>query len=157
RQTLFGADLIKALADGVPDLGFLDHHLLRVAHEAPGQTFDPRWIGGGAQQVLTPARCAFADLADDLDDPLVAHAAGLIRYQTVESIQLQRAALQVGAYPPRGADDDVRALLQGGGLWTEGGAAGQGQDLDVAGAPGQCPQGVSGLPGQLPGGAEHQG
>src|SRR5690606_32115939 len=64
--------------------------------------------------------------------------------------------LQVVAYPPRGADDDVRALLQGGGLWTEGGAAGQGQDLDVAGASGQCPQGVSGLPGQLPGGAEHQ-
>ncbi len=57
---------------------------------------------------------------------------------------------------PRGADDDVRAVLQRADLRTEGHAAAEGKDLDVVRGAGQAAQLLGHLIGQLAGRTEHQ-
>ncbi|MOA04342.1 hypothetical protein D3C78_1238910 [compost metagenome] len=74
----------------------------------------------------------------------------------VEAVELEGALAQVFEDAPRGADHDVRAMLQRADLRAERHAAAQGQHLDVVGAARQQADFLGHLVGQFAGRAQHQ-
>ena len=97
------------------------------------------------------------------DDPVdvfakahVQHAIRFVQHQRLEAVQLEGALLQVLEDPARGADGDVGAKAQGGGLRCGRGAAAQGDQLDVGQGTGKTADLGGNLIGQLAGRTEHQ-
>ncbi|MNE30336.1 hypothetical protein D3C80_1238440 [compost metagenome] len=155
-HALVGVDLVEALLDLAVVVLRLQLDALRLAHEARGQLLDAFRVGGGEQQGLPLGRGLLDDLADRVDKAHVEHAVGFVEDQVVEAVELEGALAQVFEDAPRGADDDMRAMLQRADLRAEGHAAAQGQHLDVVGAARQQADFLGHLVGQFAGRAQHQ-
>ena len=156
-HAFFRGNLVETLFDlrvVVKRFGF---HRLRITHELRRQLLDAHRVGGGEQQGLPARRGLFDDVFDGVVEAHVEHAVGFVEDQRVQAVEYQRTLAQVLLDTPRGADDDVGAVLQGSDLRAEGHAAAQGQDLDVVFGTGQAPDFLGHLVGQLAGRADHQG
>ncbi len=155
-HALFRGNLVEALLDlRVVVEGFsLDG--LRIAHEFRSQLLDAHRVGRGEQQSLPALRGLDDDVFDGVVETHVEHAVGFVEDQRVQAIEHQRTLAQVLLNAPRGADDDVRAVLQRSDLRAERDATAQGQDFDVVFGAGQTTDFLGHLVGQFAGRANHQ-
>ena len=101
-------------------------HLHRVALHAAAHLGDPFRIGGGEEQGLPVPRGVADDAVDVFAKAHVQHAIRFVQHQRLEVVERKGALLQVLEDPARGADGDVGAKAQGGGLRCGRGAAAQG-------------------------------
>ena len=155
RQPILVRHFVETLANLVALVALQQLHLARLVEELAGQFFNAFRVGGGKQQGLALVRALLRHEHHVVEETHVEHPVGLVEHQGIERIQIQAAALQVIQDAARRAHHDVGAMLQAGHLRSHGGAADQGEHLDVVLGARQATDLLGHLIGQLAGRTQH--
>ena len=139
HRRLRGDDFV---VDGVDQV--LAHDVVDVAVE-----------GGGEQHRLGMPHEVAQDPGDLGSEAHVGHAVGLVEHDHLDRAQVHLAPVEEVDQAPRGGDDDVDALAEGGHLLAHGVAPVDGDDAEAPDG-GQRGEDAGHLHGQLPGGHEDE-
>ncbi|KAG0773733.1 hypothetical protein G6F22_014624 [Rhizopus arrhizus] len=155
-QAVLAVDFVEDLFDAAGVVLRFDLDFGRVAQEPGAELADVVGVGGRKQQRLAFGRAVRGDGDDVVIEAHVDHAVGFVQHQRGQAGQVQAAARQVVLDAAGRADDQVGAARQRFGLGAGGGAAAQGQDLDVGNQARQPAQFLRDLIGQFTGGTDQQ-